>query len=259
MYKLKSAFQSFATKAIAVSGVITASCMTLSAQSAQALLPINFSTTDFNITQGAGNNNAAAGIPIDQNTPPNGFGDVFDQTFILLGANVTDGNIPLDSLNNNNSIAVSNTFELDATDVSQVLEIEYNWAFNGNSTGGAGDQDNFSIALFSQSQSVFETIVQQNAGAGYGFQNDATSSIAANTIADATDYRLVITLNENADFFGRSSAAGFNQITLSNPSTPPPPGVPFGFSTNASLVVFGAAFYGVNRLRKKMAAKKFQA
>jgi hypothetical protein len=37
-----------------------------------------------------------------------------------------------------------------------------------------------------------------------------------------------------------------------------PPGVPFGFSTNASLVVFGGVFYGMNRLRKKMAAKKLE-
>ncbi|MBK1988784.1 choice-of-anchor E domain-containing protein [Sphaerospermopsis aphanizomenoides BCCUSP55] len=35
--------------------------------------------------------------------------------------------------------------------------------------------------------------------------------------------------------------------------------VPFGFSTNASLVVFGGVFYGFNKLRKNMAAKKSQA
>jgi hypothetical protein len=39
-------------------------------------------------------------------------------------------------------------------------------------------------------------------------------------------------------------------------TTPEP--VPFGFSTNASLVVFGGVFYGFNRLRKKMAAKKLE-
>jgi hypothetical protein len=38
--------------------------------------------------------------------------------------------------------------------------------------------------------------------------------------------------------------------------TPAP--VPFGFSTNASLIVFGGVFYGFNKFRKNMAVKKYQ-
>ncbi|MEA5575430.1 choice-of-anchor E domain-containing protein [Anabaena sp. UHCC 0451] len=42
-------------------------------------------------------------------------------------------------------------------------------------------------------------------------------------------------------------------------SNPPAEPVPFGFSTNASLLVFGGVFYGFNKLKKNMAVKKSQA
>lgn len=250
-YKIKSAFQKFATTAITLSGVMTAAGITLSAQSAQAL---NFSLapTQFTVIQGIGDNNALSSIAVNTSSAPaNGFGTAFTSNFLLLGANITDANIPNDSLKNNNSVASSIPFAVSSSDATQPITVTFNWAFNGNSTGNPGDQDSFLIQI--AGANGFGTFFQRLAP-NYGSANSQTSTLAPGTLL-AGDYQIFITLNENTDFFNRSSAAGFNNISLSTPGTP----VPFGFSTNTSLLVFGGMFYGMNKLKKKMAVKKFQA
>ncbi|MBD2568558.1 hypothetical protein H6G59_11720 [Anabaena lutea FACHB-196] len=238
---------------------MTAAGITLSAQSAQAL---NFTLApgDFSIIQGIGDNNSSSTIAINTSAPANGFGNVFTSTFLLLGANTTDANIPNDSLKNNNSVARSIPFAVSVADVAQPITMTFNWAFNGDSSGGFNDKDSFNIAIIKTDNSngaqLFErTVDPSDAIPGYGFGiNDIGTLIAANTLS-AGNYQIFISLNENTDFSNRSSAAGFNNIILSTPGTP----VPFGFSTNMSLLVFGGMFYGMNKLKKKMAVKKFQA
>ncbi|WP_413174912.1 hypothetical protein [Anabaena azotica] len=252
---IKSAFQNLATIAITLSGVMTAVGITLSAQSAQAL-NFTLAPSDFTITQGIGNNSASSAIAINTSAPANGFGNIFNSNFLLLGANTTDPNIPNDSLRNNNSEATSIPFVITSTDAAQPITMTFNWAFNGNSLGGFNDKDNFNIALIktdlSDGAQLFErTVDTSDAIPGYGFGiNDLGTVITANSLS-AGNYQIVISLNENGNT--RSSAAGFNNIILSTPT------VPFGFSTNASLLVFGGVFYGMNKLRKNMAVKKSQA
>ncbi|WP_071187468.1 hypothetical protein [Trichormus sp. NMC-1] len=270
MYKIKSAFQKFANTAITLTGVVTASCITLSAQSAQALV-FSFAPTDFSISPGTGNTNAAPTILINTQTAPNGFtiGSTtpFTTTFLLLGASAGlngdgvggDSNIPNDSLRNNNTAATSTTtVNLDSTQVAQPIALNFNWAFNGDSLGGFNDKDNFNIALVKidnlDGAQLFErTVDPADSIPGYGLGINEISNIPANSLS-AGAYRLVISLNENGS--SNSSAAGFNNISLTV-SDPEP--VPFGFSTNASLLVFGGVFYGFNKLKKNMAVKKSQA
>ncbi|WP_071191046.1 hypothetical protein [Trichormus sp. NMC-1] len=249
-YKIKSAFQKFANTAITLSGVMTAAGITLSAQSAQAL-NISFSTTNFSQVTGVVKNNASPSTVINTQASPNGFGNVFTSNFLLIGANTTNANIPNDSLVNNNSDARSNIFAVSAADAAQPITMTFNWAFNGNATGVTNDADSFLIRIIGPtSRTFFQRTTDPNdtiPGYGSGINEIATVT----PLGTAGNYRIQISLNENLST--NSSAAGFNNINIS--STP----VPFGFSTNMSLLVFGGMFYGMNKLKKKMAVKKFQA
>jgi hypothetical protein len=263
-YKIKSAFQKFATTAITLSGVMTAAGITLSAQSAQAL-NISFGTTDFtvssNVSGHIGSNNAEPSIAINTNPSPDGFQNAFTSNFILLGANIDSTSITSTTsptLTNGNSQAESNSsFTLTSDEVSNPITLTFNWAFNGNASGNSNNQDNFNITLLKTDETdgadfFVRTLAPSDPFPGYGSNNNEVSIIPGGTLS-AGDYKLFITLNENSGL--GNSAAGFNNITFSAPGTP----VPFGFSTNMSLLVFGGMFYGMNKLKKKMAVKKSQA
>jgi len=239
---------------------MTAAGITLSAQSAQAL---NFSLApgDFSLIQGIVDNNASSTIAINTSAPANGFGNVFTDNFLLLGANSTDANIPTDSLRNNNSVAGSIPFAITSTDAAQPLTVTFNWAFQGNATGNINDADSFSIVIQNTDpnandiETIFQrTLVTTDTIPGYGSAIGQIGTIIPGNTLTPGNYEILISLNENTTT-NRSSAAGFNNISLSTPAAP----VPFGFSTNTSLLVFGGMFYGMNKLKKKMAVKKFQA
>ncbi|WP_237741524.1 hypothetical protein [Anabaena sp. PCC 7108] len=238
---------------------MTAAGITLSAESAQAL---NFTLApgNFSVTQGIGDNNASSGIAINTQAPSNGFGGLFTSNFLLLGANSNDANIPNDSLRNNNSTATSIPFAISSTDADQPITVTFNWAFQGNATGVINDADSFSIVIQNTDPNandaaiIFQrTLVTTDSIPGYGSVTNQTGDIIPANSLTPGDYEILISLNENTN--NRSSAAGFNNITVSTPGTP----VPFGFSTNMSLLAFGGMFYGMNQLKKKMAVKKFQA
>jgi hypothetical protein len=252
MHKLHSTFKSVATKAIGLSGAVTAACMTLAAMPAQAI-NLNVQPGDFTFLQGVGNNNAPGNSTIDNTAPTSGFGDVFDDaagnTFLLLGAN--PGDLADDGNNNAGQTIAQYTFTLD--NASDPLRISFDWAFEGNSTGNAAslDTDNFGIRLIGLASPVLLTraVTDPDDGNGYGSGSESFT-ISPSQLTAGNNYTLRIILNENFDDFNNNSAAGFDNITIES--------VPFGFSTNASLIVFGTAFYGINRMRKKMAAKKLE-
>lgn len=230
----------------------TASALFTLAQPAKAIT--NLAPGDFNSILGEVDT-AAANNLIDQASfvSDDGFGDVFSTDFLLIGAATSDTTIPTDSLNDNNSLARSINFTLDADDVSGTIDIDFKWAFNGNSAGLAGlDQDNFSISLVKSDLSASALVLSKAATAGYGSGTESiTIDSGANSLT-AGDYFLQIVLNENSGN-STSSAAGFNQITLTpdpepDPDPDPTP-VPFETSPTLGLLMIGG-IYGVNRLRK---------
>ncbi|WP_353928905.1 hypothetical protein WJM97_11230 [Okeanomitos corallinicola TIOX110] len=250
-YKFKPDFKKLATAVIALSGFLTVGSMTLSAESAQAL-EFSPAPADFTVSGLAGSNNASPSIPVNIQAPQNGFGNVFNSNFILLGANTGSTSIIAPGLSNGNSIASSPVFTLTPFAVANPITLTFNWAFNGNASGTGSNADNFNILLVKTDESVEELFFSRTAGNAvgrYGFGNVETGVIGSGLLTPG-QYQIIINLNENAG--SANSAAGFNNIVLSGPPEP----VPFGFSTNASLVVFGGVFYGFHQFRKKHSFKK---
>lgn len=194
-------------------------------------------------TGGIVNNNASSTSNINTTAPNDGFGDgtngFFDSNFLLLGADPED-NITNDSNQDENSTARSILFNLSEADVAQPIQIKFQWAFRGNSLGIADeDQDNFNIRL-ARSGGGSNVFFSRSAPLGYNGNKNEEYTFAANTLA-AGNYRMTITLNENADT-GTSSAAGFNQIEVQN--------VPFEFSPTTGLLMVGG-FLGFTYLKKR--------
>jgi hypothetical protein len=270
-YKMNYTLKKLATTAITLTGVVTAAGITLSAQSAQALT-INFGPGDFQIdTGGRGSNNALAtstinttGIIGSATSNTGGFNNAFSNTFILLGANPTNvlgtSTAPAnrDDFRGTNTTATSDTdIVLDAFQVTQPIALSFDFAFYGNASATVNNNiDQFSISLFRQSDGAEFTFLSRSSNLGYGALNNQTVNINGGIfdegVLEAGTYQLRLSLTEGTNTLG-NSAAGFNNISL-NVAEP----VPFGFSTNASLLVFGGVFYGFNKFRKNMAVKKYQ-
>jgi hypothetical protein len=224
--------------------LLAASSIVLTGLPAQAI-NITLSPSQFTKlgTGGIVDNNASSTSNINITAPNDGFGDgtngFFDSNFLLLGANPGD-NITTDSNQDENSTARSTTFNLSTNDVAQAVQIKFQWAFQGNSLGIPDeDQDNFNIRLarIGGGSNVF---FSKSAPTGYGGNKNEQHTFAADTLT-AGDYRMTITLNENADT-GTSSAAGFNQISVQN--------VPFEFSPSTGLLMVGG-FLGFTYLKKR--------
>lgn len=230
---------------------------------AQAI-DLNLDSSDFRVEQdgnpGAGYNSTLPSSKINTLSPENGFGNVFSEPFLLLGADPEDLNIPEDSRPKINSGATSKTFFLSEADVDPGanLEITFDWAFNGNATGNFNDRDNFNIILDKADDSdcaltcalIFERVVS-----GYGSNiGESVSISSSNFIGDFTegDYLISISLNENLS--SNSSAAGFDNITIKN-------NIPFEFSPGLGLLMAGG-FWGVYYLllkRRKVQLKADEA
>jgi hypothetical protein len=175
----------------------------------------------------------------------NGYGGLFTQNFLLLGATPTDTNIPTDSLRNNNSVATSQQLiTLTAADIINGVGLSFRFGYNGNSTGvvGLSDNDNFAIALINITGGAngVGNFITRNAPI-YS-TNTAISTILTPVInLQPGTYRLRITVNENADDSDNSTAAGFNNIEIAP--------VPFEFSPVIGVGLLGLA-WGANKLRK---------
>ena len=202
-------------------------------------------SSDFSLTQGIGSPSAPPSSNINTLSPTDGFGNVFSEPFLLLGAEPTDPNIPNDSLNNNNSGAISNPFFLSEADASpgRNLGITFDWAFNGNATGSPGDRDSFNIFFAKEDFSVFEVVFPRDVSTdtGYG-SNIGESALVSNSNLTEGNYQILIDLNEN--IVPNSSAAGFDNITIQTNI------IPFEFSPGFGLLMAGG-FWGVYYLLLK--------
>lgn len=213
-----------------------ASTLLLFSQPAGAVIA-NLSPSNFSLsaeTPGGEVNAVGASNAINQASPTNGFGTVFDEDFLLLGAITTASDIHDDGLISGNSTANSSNFSLTGTDLAAGITVDFEWAFNGNSVGTPfEDQDKFSILLKNFGVPTESAFVLGKAAAGdYG---SGTESVNVNTSGlSAGNYFLQITLDENSGNLN-SSAAGFNQIAVST-------SVPFEFSPSVGLIMMGGIF-----------------
>ncbi|GAB4241879.1 MAG: hypothetical protein Kow0049_30890 [Stanieria sp.] len=200
---------------------------------------LSLDSSAFTVQLGIGSNAVPVTSTINTGNFSNGSGfeNHFSQDFLLLGALADDSTIPTDSLDFGNSRAVSTQFTLSSQDVSEDLNINFKWAFNGNATGAAGDQDNFTLSIVGPTNQTFFT---KTLPGGYG-KDTSTATISANTLT-AGNYRLRINVNENDDFDLHSSAAGFDDIQLAS--------VPFEFSPSQGLLLVGG-FWGLSNFIKR--------
>jgi hypothetical protein len=184
----------------------------------------------------------------------NGFANptaLFTEDFLLLGALATNTNIPTDSLKNNNSVAQSiQLVNLTAGDIINGIGLSFRFGYNGNSSGVANnDRDNFAISLINTSGAAngFGDFISVNAPT-YSTANSISTILTSQVALQPGNYALLISVNENADVFGRSTAAGFNNIAISP--------IPFEFNPAVGVGLLGLAC-GTNMLKKaKKAVKK---
>jgi hypothetical protein len=230
------------------------SSLFLIAKPSQAVIA-NLSTTvgSSNFTGIQGQVNAVPGTnDIDNATGTAGFDNFFGSSdFLLLGATTSNTNITTDSFRGGNSIAESSIFSLSQANIDAGIAIDFNWAFDGNSTGAVGNRDNFSIILTdgTSSAAVFDRQVNTTLpGVGYGSGSESVSLTAIDFDVAPTpgNYQLLITLNENGNATtGSSSAAGFNQISVA--------AVPFEFSPSQGLLAVGG-LWGISAFLKRRKA-----
>jgi hypothetical protein len=235
---------------------ITASSLLLIAKPSQALnLNLSTGVNNSSFTK-IGTNGQVNTVPgtngIDNNvTASRGFSNFFENNdFLLLGAQTTKSSILFDGNLDDNSVARSAVFSLDRANFQNGIDIKFNWAFNGNSTGNLSDLDNFSIGLFKSDLSNSATVFQRNAPGQYGSGSQALSLSRANFNTSPTPgrYFLQIALQENAGNT-RSSAAGFNNISIVSDSTPVA-AVPFEFSPSQGLLAIGG-FWSISAFIKR--------
>jgi hypothetical protein len=182
----------------------------------------------------------------------NGFGGLFTENFLLVGARVIDSTIPTDFRDNANSVAItSQLVNLTAGDIASGIGLSFRFGYNGNSTGNAGasDGDNFTIALSntlggSEGLGRFIGVTASN----YAITNSISTILTPIITLKPGDYQLIITVNENADLLGgRSTAAGFNNIQIAP--------VPFEFSPALGLGVLGLGFAATQLKKAQKTAK----
>jgi hypothetical protein len=207
--------------------------------------------------------NAVAGSnAIDNATDASGFDDFFGTNdFLLLGSKTTDSTIIGDTVRGGNSIADSRLFPLNSVDLSNGINIDFNWAFDGNANGNSSNKDNFSIVLYSEDESnqadVFSQKVDQGppVSIGYGTGSEKIFLNGTNFESPATagNYFLRLQLNENGttsttlplSSTNYSTAAGFNNVSVS--------AVPFEFSPAQGLLAVGG-LWGISAYLKRRKA-----
>jgi len=221
---------------------ITASSLLLIAKPSQAVIA-DLSPADFSTGTGVSVSNASS--PINQNE----FDIGFTSDFLILGANQANANIG-NSVDDANFRSESNVFSINQYNINQgSINVAFNWAFDGNSTGSAGDQDNFSITLRKfltpTTSSIAAPIFSRstaNTGFGYGAGSEFVS-VNTNTLNANDSYFIRVALNENSE--PTNSAFGINDIEVV--------AVPFEFSPAQGLLAVGG-FWGVSTFIKRRKA-----
>jgi hypothetical protein len=235
---------------------IAASSLLFTKIPAQAI-NLSLEPSNFTVDKGVGTNSASSTSTLNNasfgnGTNGGGFEEHFSNDFLLLGASTNspynDTDIRSDSLHDDNSRAISNTFSLDSTDITKATTIDFKWAFNGNSTGGAGDQDNFQIYMNrinpSNPNQIFSSTLafsKNRSSDLYARNSLETVTIPANTFASGS-YNLRINVNENDDPNAYSSAAGFSNFQVQT--------VPFEFSPSQGLLLVGG-IWGLSSFLKR--------
>jgi hypothetical protein len=211
----------------------------LTGQAAQAL-DLNLDTSGFTKVGGSGvfNNNAPVNGTINTTSTPNGFGNLFDSPYLLLGADsnqtATNGN----NADENTTVISNETFALSSNDY---VAFKFDWAFQGNSTQAA--TDNFILRIVPQGTGAIRTIFQTNAPTEFGVRKGQPVNFAPGSITSG-NYKLAIVLNEPA-LDGFNSAAGFDNISVT--------AVPFEFSPTQGLLAIGG-LWGISAFLKRRKA-----
>jgi hypothetical protein len=226
--------------------IAAAGSLFLTTQAAEAL-DLTIDPSDFTQnSSGVVNNNASNTESINTGTPTAGFGNFFTSNYLLLGADSTDTITDGNNADTNSSIRSNTTFTLSGT---QRIAVEFDWAFQGDSTGLTGDIDSFNLRLLSinpLTNAVLSSrqLFSNSAAAGYGSKVNQIAVALGNSYPAGT-YRLGFTLNEN-DSTGTNSAAGFDNISVY--------AVPFEFSPAQGLLAVGG-IWGISAyLKRKKAA-----
>jgi hypothetical protein len=224
-----------------------------SATSVQAI-NLSLNPSDFTVNKGIGTNSASATSALNTNPFSNGSGfeNHFSSDFLILGANPNspnyDTDIRTDSLRDENSRAISTTFTISPSDVTQDTQISFKWAFNGNAPGGSGTQDNFQLYLVNATSGANNNFFSQDrSNVSYSKENLQTVTIPANSFASG-NYFLRVNVNENDDPDNKSSAAGFSNFQVQT--------VPFEFSPSQGLLLVGG-IWGLSSFLKRKKAIHF--
>ena len=223
-------------------GLFAVAC---NAKSANAFTsPFSLDNTDFTVSPSSrGLNNAAGNSAINTTATP-GFGGQFDaangNTFLLLGA--TDTSSAIDGVNNtnlvddNNSFAVSDTINIDQTNIDAgAINFKFDYSFQGTDD----TLDSFFVQLRPKSgtSGSNQTLVSRT-NYGTGTVDESIDITGFST----GDYELRIILNEaNGD--NEYSAAGFDNVTVKN--------VPFGVAPNTGILILGGLYAGSKYLKRR--------
>ncbi|MBD2690606.1 hypothetical protein [Anabaena catenula] len=251
-YKIKSAFQKFATTAITLSGVMTAAGITLSAQSAQALTFFSSNFTNYSNVTGSSNNT----VNLNQYTP-------------LATQQVTEVRIILNNTTLNGSINVKNTGGGNNRlyNVRQNLN-GYNIEPGSNAPASPDPLDSLTpfptqtgttvngayigtlSGLNSERTFIFPAIISDTSTYTqfYTTFSDISSFLGAGTVSFnvSPDLQLVSSSNSNITATNTYNTSGTLTVEYYGNITP----VPFEFSPGLSIPIFGGVFYGMSRWKR---------
>jgi hypothetical protein len=199
----------------------------------------------------------ATGTQLTYNTGSGGgFGNRFSNngdTFLLLGATNTSQTINGGSGTNSNkgqseqnTIAQSPTFTLSQFDINNDLIVSFDWAFYGTQNSSGSIVDDFKVTIENDNYSATVLPSMTNFG-----QGTFSGTVDLAGLQSNSNYRLLVTLNEDAGALTGNSAAGFDNIALAPTGT----AVPFEFSPSLGLLLMGGLFGGHTYFkRRKLAA-----
>ena len=229
-------------------GLFAVACNAKSANAFSS--PFSIDNTQFTVNPGnLGLNNADANSTINTTANPNGFGGQFDatdgNTFLLLGASDVGSGINAGgnaAMNNSDVEAVSTSFALDADNISAgKINFQFDYSFQGTDS----QSDDLFIDLRPVGQTVgTELVAQTTYGGGFFDQEVDISNFSEG------DYELAVFLNE-ANRDSRNSAAGVDNIFISEVAPPPATPVPFGAAPNTGIFILGSLYAGSSYLKRR--------
>lgn len=202
---------------------------------------------------------------INTTSTPNGFGNFFaeqDDPFLLLG-DASNQTISDDDLTVGVSLATSESIEISSENANQDLVLNFDWIFQGDSTGIAGiNVDTFSVTLIGGgidalgNPNVNTDLLVENQ---YGKNRGESLSLPRNlpigtyniqfsviepTVVDPNILIGTNLTNTEASFIlaNDNSAAGIDNLSVSS--------VPFEFTPTTGLLIVGS-IWGLLRWQKR--------